>query len=188
MNVRTLVVSAAVGVAAMMAQSPTAHALNFFYSFSNVTGNVAGTVSGEVFGLIDNSISGATDISVTSFPAGLTGLPAAPFSIFAYSTSLGQTVGANSFTVTSGVITDVAFQVGGGYFDLNAFNVFNELVNPPQTLFVQNLDGLGGVTFSPAPSTVPLPSTWVLLITGLAGLGGMAYRGSKQQSAPLRHV
>jgi hypothetical protein len=58
-----------------------------------VTGNVAGTVTGEILGLVDNAASSATDIIITSAPAGLTGgLPTIPFSIDDYAASLGEPI------------------------------------------------------------------------------------------------
>lgn len=195
MNLKTLIVSAALGTAAMLAQSPDAHAstLNFYYSFTDTVGNVSGTVSGEVYGLLDNSVGYAsTNVTVTSYPAGLTGLPPAPFSVPAYAASIGQSVVANSFDVTNGVVTiGSQYQVSVGYFDLNVYNYYNELFNPSGSLGVANFngfnaDGVNGVIFTPAPSSAtPLPSTWTMLIAGLIGIGFMARRGSRRQSAAL---
>ncbi len=61
--------------------------------------NVSGTVTGQIFGLVDNlSDQPATQIVITSFPAGLTGTPALiptsyPLIFF------------NRFTVVNGVVT-----------------------------------------------------------------------------------
>jgi hypothetical protein len=40
----------------------------------------------------------------------------------------------------------------------------------------------------PPPPTTPLPSTWMMLFAGLAGLGFVAYRGTKQSSAVIAVV
>jgi len=46
--------------------------LIFDFSFSNTTGNVAGTVTGEILGLADNTAGeAASDIEITSYPDAL---------------------------------------------------------------------------------------------------------------------
>jgi hypothetical protein len=40
---------------------------------------------------------------------------------------------------------------------------------------------LGSVT----PGATPLPSTWTMLIAGFVGLGFLAYRGTKKNTAAL---
>lgn len=39
--------------------------------------------------------------------------------------------------------------------------------------------------FDPAASATPLPSTWLMLLSGFAGLGFFAFRGTKKRSAAL---
>jgi hypothetical protein len=41
------------------------------------------------------------------------------------------------------------------------------------------------ITISPLISATPLPSTWVMLLGGLVGLGFFAYRGTKKGSAAV---
>jgi hypothetical protein len=49
--------------------TPARADLIFDFSFSNTTGNVAGTVTGEILGLTDNTaLEAATDIVITSYP------------------------------------------------------------------------------------------------------------------------
>ena len=155
-----------------------AHATDIAFSFGNVTGNVAGIVSGEIFGLVDNATSAATEILITSVPGGIAGgVPATPFSAFAYAASLGQSISANSFTLSAGVVTGAVFQIYGGFFDLNlqpgpGDSFYNELVTPDASLFVQNLDGLAGVSFSP----VSEPVSMMLFSAGIAGLAAVRRR------------
>jgi hypothetical protein len=51
----------------------------------------------------------------------------------------------------------------------------------PYTSSLAAFDVLGG----PAPATTPLPSTWLMLLSGFVGLGFFAYRGTKNRSAAL---
>jgi hypothetical protein len=96
----------ATAIAAMLASAP-AHALSFDFSFTNnsVNGNVPGTVTGVIDGLLDNTTSAATQVTITSFPSGLTLGVSAPFETIIP----GATISNNSFTVNSGAITFAAF-------------------------------------------------------------------------------
>ena len=42
--------------------------VNFIFSFTNSTGNVAGTVTGEILGLLNNSTCPATHVIIDSYP------------------------------------------------------------------------------------------------------------------------
>jgi hypothetical protein len=172
-----------VSAATVVALSSSAHAMNFDFSFSNdpAQGNVAGTVYGEIFGLTNNATSDATNVVIDSYPAGITGLPAAPFNIPDYAASLGEYIVDNGFTVTNGVITGANYQIYGGNFDL-ASGAYNALVSPDDQFRVQDTAGFAGVTFTAA---TPLPSAWTMLIAGFVGLGFFAYHGSKNRSAVI---
>ena len=54
-------------------------------------------------------------------------------------------------------------------------------------LFVTDLDGgrLLGLMLDTTDITTPLPSTWLMLLSGFLGLGYVAHRGSKKRSAAL---
>jgi hypothetical protein len=183
MNLKILMVS----VAAMMAVSPAAHAMNFDFSFTNDPGqgNVAGTVTGEIFGLANNATSFPTDVVIDSYPAGITPLPDAPFDIPDYAAMIGKFVTGDGFAVTNGVIIGGDYQIWGGYFDLNIQGQYNSLVSSDGATRVQNLSGLDGLTFS---LVTPLPSTWTMLIAGFVGLGFFAYRGTKKNFAAIGAV
>lgn len=164
--------------AVIMGLSGNAHATDINFSFDNVTGNVSGTVSGRIFGLSDNATSSATEILITSVPAGIAGgLPATSFSAFDYAASLGQFITYNSFTLSGGVVTDAVFQIYGGHFDLNlqpggGDPFYNELVSFDESSIVQNTDGFAGVTFS----SVPEPVSMALLGVGVLGLAAARRR------------
>jgi hypothetical protein len=179
--------------------SSSAHADDFFFSFSNVTGNVPGTVSGEIFGLTNNATSAATDIVVQSFPAGLSGaVPTAPFSVPTWIASMGGTVFANSFTVTNDQITAASYDAQDanpnmGVFALNAGDVVNVLAGggsfgcatPGPTVCVQNQSGFAGATYTFAPAPGPIPGAGLLsyLALGLLGLGSLGWKRFRQRPA-----
>ena len=169
--------------AASMPLAPQAKALDFNFSFSNVTEDVSGTVTGVIKGLTDNATSAASDITITFAPAGVTPLPATTFSIFDYATQLNSLWGSpyivvNNFTVTNGVITDALFQIYGGYFDINVAGQYNSLHSSDKAPAgteghgLGNQDGLGGITFT----EVPEPASWMLISAGLLGLGATRRR------------
>ena len=62
---------------------------NFLFSFTNETGNTPGTVTGEIFGLVNNSISPATDVTITSAPPAIE-LPSVPFDMFPPSSTINN--------------------------------------------------------------------------------------------------
>jgi hypothetical protein len=136
-------------LAAMLASTP-GHALSFDFSFSNVSGPVNGTVTGVVEGLTDNATSSATDVIVQSYPAGVTGLPAAPFDV--------PTGGPNSFTVSNGSITKAEYVnavPGPGEFCLS-FGLSGLTCGTPGDSFLTNGPAfvLGPVTFTPVPGPI----------------------------------
>ncbi len=163
-----LLIAAAAAVVALSSAS-TASAKNFFFSFDNdpTLGNVDGTVTGEIFGLSGPGfIHFASDVEILSYPSGLTGLPKAPFSIDAYAKSLGEPISKSIFHTSHGQITFGNFQIFGGWFDLNVDGVYNELVSPDGSTFVQNMGGFAAAHFA-----APEPSTWAMLLLGMGGLG-----------------
>lgn len=173
------------GVAAATSVASFANAMNFFFSFTNDPGlgNVAGTVTGEIFGLTDNATSAATSVVIDSVPTALTGLPSTPFTAAAYAADLGEFIGSNSFTVTSGAVTNADYQIWGGDFALNVGGAFNSLSSPDASERVQNLDGMGGITFSVA-SAAPEPAAWTMMVLGIGALGG-AMRSARGKSRAM---
>jgi len=175
MRVSILTCAAALGLA--ITQSGQGQAATFDFSFSNTLGNVPGTVTGEIFGLADTGTSAATDIVVTSAPAGV-GFSSYPVDIF----TLPWTTDANSFTVTAGQIVDADFLSEGGpgsvapHLVLNVGGAINSLNNIDGQYGVLNEDGLAGVTFT----LVPEPSTWAMMLLGFAGLAFLGYRQTRK--------
>lgn len=169
-NLRTLAGIAA--LAACMTGTSAAEVVDF--SFSNVVGNVNGTVTGTLTlpTACDTGCTGqaATDIQITSFPAGLnSSFGSAPLD----ASTLFTSHYANSVTTNSaGNITaiQVAFGCSGcNYFlDLNYAGLHNELdLDTAGAYDVRNDNGFSGATYT---LSTPEPGTWLMLGTGLAAM------------------
>jgi hypothetical protein len=167
------------GLVAMLlvGTATAASALNFDFSFSDDGSlgpfDIPGTVTGEITGLTDNATSAATHVYIDTGPSGL--LLAPPFD------TIGNTIFANSFTVSGGQITDanyfatdaVTYAFGlntGGQNSLNSFEI---------NLITGNSGGFGGVTYTAAPE----PSTWAMMLIGFAGLGYAGHRARRSALA-----
>jgi hypothetical protein len=160
----------ATAIAAMLASAP-AHALSFDFSFTNnsVNGNVPGTVTGVIEGLVDNmAFQPATQITVTSFPSGLSLGVSAPFDTIIPSASISN----NSFTVSSGAITFVAFGSvsASNNFALFLTNTFSILENASVTSRVVS-DSIA--TFTPVGPVVPGPIVGAGLPSLVLASGGL---------------
>ncbi len=173
--------------------STPSDALTFDFSFSNVVGDVNGTVTGQIFGLTDNtSNQAATLVDVTSAPAGL-GLPIPPNLSFQ-----PQFANPNSFTVTSGTITNAAFDGSSGAVstitggpvtpDLELFS--GPPFGPAAVLLINTFSprvdaGPNPPTFTEEAPNVPLPATLPLFATGLGALGLLGWRRKRKARVSL---
>src|SRR5262249_10889541 len=155
-------------IAAILASSP-GHALDFNFSFTSDgtdAGNVSGTVKGVIEGLSDNATSAATHVIVNRYPAVLGLGISAPFDAVLNA----DTIDFNTFTVSSGVLTDTAehfqsFSSSNNFFLRLETADFELNTNVDPFLSVTSLHA----TFTPVPS-VPGP------IAG-AGLPGLILAG-----------
>src|SRR5215469_16910076 len=98
---------------ALALASIPAYALSFNFSFSHDFG-VAGTVTGEIDGLTDNTTGPATAVFVNSAPP-----------VFNITTPVSIPIAGaldNSFTVSSGAITDSLFASLSSPFFLTLFS------------------------------------------------------------------
>jgi hypothetical protein len=82
------------------------------------------------------------------------------------------------------IMLEVSAQAGAGCGGCSA--IASAIIDPTTTIDPTNVDAdeysLG---FSDGLTTTPLPSTWFLLLSGLAGLAFFAYRGTKNGSAAI---
>jgi hypothetical protein len=151
-------------------------ALNFDFSFTNTFGSVPGTVTGEVFGLTDDATSTPTDVVIDSYPAGLTGLPAAPWDIYTVpGFEYGNSGLASNFTVAGGVITAADF----GFFTSANAPILDLGYGGVDALLGPSLNVEAGASvaiFTPDTSDVPEPASIVLLLSGLFGLRAIRRR------------
>lgn len=159
--------------------------------FANLTdGTHAGTWTGHVtFNWLTSGgtgTGGATSFVTTAVPAGI----ATPTQ--GWDATQWTHVGANTFSISNGLVT--AFQFGAesapDAFVLCANSDGPFSVVPGQTLcpanynrvgvksvaWSSNFDGIQGITFTERVSTVPEPSSVLLMAAGLTGLVAVARR------------
>jgi hypothetical protein len=168
------------GLIGLMHPTASHAALDFTFSFTNTFGSVNGTVTGEIDGLVNGTAVAATNVILTSYPAGLL-LPSPPLSAF-------TGVGENAFNVSSDEITRVNFEDITSQFSLG----LDTFGGGPSNLFL--ISGAGPnlavrsdqfPSFSLIAPRVPEPSSVVLLATGLAALWPL--RRLRRRKAPARN-
>jgi len=132
-----------------------------------------GTVSGLI--TLNASETLATSVLITSAPAGYDDYLPADFNWAAPSGYLDL----NSFTVTSGNISNVSFdwngEIGADVFELSMNDTYggsqipgiNQFLNL-STIDVNNASGLSGITFTPVAA--PEPATLALAALGAGAL------------------
>jgi hypothetical protein len=107
----------------------------------------------------------------------------APVTFFSlhYGTFGGSDV---NFTLSSGPVFTQA-STGSGYAVPDFFSKSES--TPFTSVLLTSIDGvlnLNNVSFGSVGAT-PLPSTWTMLIVGFAGVGFMAYRGTKRDAVAV---
>jgi hypothetical protein len=122
-------------------------------------GGLAGSAAISGYGNV-GSFNNAIQFSLV----GVFGDPslAPPWSIFVIGSADTVTVPAGATSLYLGLADALGFQNPPGYYNDNT--------------------GQFTVTYS---ATTPLPSTWLMLLSGFVGLGFFAYRGTKKNSAAL---
>ena len=169
--------------------SVPAWADNFRFSFTNdiTNGNVPGTVFGEIRGLTNNTTGPATEVIITSFPAGLNSvLGSGPINA-----TLWDQQYQNSFTETGGVVTGGGFwaqqTIGGNLLGaqlyINGESNYNFLnLDGADNLYVYADDGLAAANIQPLLTTgAPTLSVSRLAMTG-AGLLLIGIRSRRRRT------
>jgi hypothetical protein len=69
----------------------------------------------------------------------------------------------------------------------SGFSVYTNATSYTDPPMIQIIDLAGNESFAPTflPAATPLPTTWLMLVSGFVGLGFFAYRGTKKNSAVL---
>jgi hypothetical protein len=149
-------------------------ALDFNFSYTNVTGGIAGTVEGTIFGLADNTNNqSATSIVITSVPAAYT------FPLLdGNDVTLWDAQFDNTFDVSNGMITSISFLAStnpplAGFQaialeDVSSF--FGEDFDLDGNIGV--FDNLEQTSFNGSPTFTPVPFEFEASL-GLMALGSM---------------
>jgi hypothetical protein len=163
------------GVSLTVAAPARAALLTFDFSFTGSSGYVAGTVTGVISGVSDNSTGPAADVTLLSAPSALGNSSLLPIDLF----QAGWTFNSDTFTVSSGTITEADFQAVS---NIGAFSINHSVGISKADLL--SLDGgntevrsngaLAAVTFTPV--SIPEPAS-----LSLAGITAAALLGRRRR-------
>jgi hypothetical protein len=147
--------------------------------------DLAFTVSGSPGDYIASAIAGNVNVGISN--AGFDNINAGSYAV----TLLG--VGLYLGNDNELLYPDTPYLTGGGFsFTLlglpGFFQVYSGSTNGSlysiefsSSVFIR--DGMSSFSVSETPTATPLPSTWLMLLGGLVGLGFIAHRRSKQGTA-----
>jgi len=187
----------AVVLLAAMAGRTQAGSQIFDFSFTTDAttppGWITGTVTGEI--VLDFSGDGsghATLVSIDTIPSGMTNIYGTlPINATAWDTQV-----VNTFTVSGGMITSANYSATNALTpppegSLISFGSgSNELQFTNQNNVVQstgNESGITGVTFTPVSVSVPIPEPSSLILAGMAGICGFAWRVAAKRRKARNH-
>ena len=165
----------------------------------SISGNYTGTVINNLT-FVDPDFVGTQTVSGTG--------NLAPFGSYTFTASNDATFFHPTFvsnTLTNGIFTDT---FGGGTLfgtytghgisnGSNTTETLNYVFTGGTGVFLGDtgsshgtaiiINGTGAISYSGMGSltTTPIPSTWLMLLSGLVGLGFFAYRGSKKGAVGL---
>lgn len=124
--------------------------------------------------LVNNALANANTPTAPGVTGlfGLTGeVVGGQVELFATSYGLNELSSSYLYEITDTLSDTTIAQAVGETFDT--------LYSAPSDVSIR------GVAFAPDVGATPLPSTWVMLLSGLVGLGFFVYRGSKRGTAAL---
>jgi hypothetical protein len=163
----------------------------------STTGNYTGTVINNLT-MVGLDFVGTQTVSGTG---NISPLGSYSFTAGNDATFFGSTL---TNTITNGTFTDIfgggtLFGTYTGHGTSNATDTtetLNYIVTGGTGVFLgytgsshgtANIDNIGTISYTGMGTltTTPIPSTWLMLLSGLVGLGFFAYRGSKRDSVVL---
>jgi len=168
---------------------------SFDFSFTTDDTTPSGWITGTVKGEIELPFSGdgsgpATLVSIDTIPSGMTNIYGTlPINATAWDTQV-----VNTFTVSGGMITSANYSATNALTpppegSLISFGSgTNELQFTNQIGVAQetgNESGFPGVTFTPVSVTIPEPSS--LILAGMAGICGFAWRVAAKRRKARNH-
>ncbi len=167
----------------------------FDFSFTTDATTPPGWITGKVTGEIDLSFSGdgsgpATLVSIDTIPSGMTNI----YGTLPINATIWDTQVVNTFTVSGGMITSADYSATATTLPPPEESLFsfgsgtNELKFTNQNGVAQetgNLFGILGVTFTPVSVPIPEPSS--LILAGMAGICGFAWRVAAKRRKARNH-
>ena len=168
---------------------------SFDFSFTTddttPTGWIPGTVTGEIMLPFSGDGSGsATQVLIDAIPSGMTNIYGTlPINATAWDTQV-----VNTFTVSGGMITSADYSANATTLPTPEESLFtfgsgsNELKFTNQSGIAQetgNESGFLGVTFTPVSVPIPEPSS--LILAGMAGICGFAWRVAAKRRKARNH-
>jgi hypothetical protein len=175
-------------------------ALGFSFSFTNDSGDIAGTVTGQVLGLQDNmSSQSATSVILNSIPAAYSAIGSTPTpGGFGTDVVSWPDVSSNTWDVSAGAVTAAQIIAGtatGTTANRQWLRIVVQSGSPTTGVahFGEDLNGDAGIPFSeqtvafqtfPASAFVPLPEPGALLLWS-TGLVGLLIHGWRRKTARL---
>ncbi len=170
---------------------------SFMNDFTTPPDWITGTVTGEIVLSFSGDGSGpATLVLIDKIPPGMTNIYGTlPITVTAW-----DTPGVNNFTVSGGMITSADYvanaltlpqpEVGSSSFSIGAGSntlIFTSpnITAPNNTETTGNQNEFPGVTFTPVSVTIPEPSS--LILAGMAGICGFAWRVAAKRKKARNH-
>ena len=141
--------------------------------------HLGGTVTGTLYGLADNGFSMPTSVVFTSDVSAF-GMSA---DLFTPHIQIGAGFELNNGTVVGAdVLLDFVLTNGESWLTFNSSEVQNQnflmrSIGVPRVA-IGNQEGFGGATYTTI-SAVPEPSTWAMLLLGVASIGFVTYRRNR---------
>jgi hypothetical protein len=175
--------------------------LNYYYAVVGPAGNagtyVPVTITGSVT-VLSGGVDGESEASINYANGGVNTKNYGPGVLttygYSYATPMGDTVDLNTtYDVISSTSSDPTALLITLFVDVNAgtggqaqgTSSASAGADPIISLSPALLAAGYSLEFSPNLSTTPLPSTWLMLLSGFVGLGFFAYRGTKKGSAAI---